>query len=101
MKLFKSRQEEKSDSAGPNRNKGKKPTSASAEGYDRLARQVRLLRSESIELRAALAVLKRDLARLDKYFYQHKAEILMGNVPDQESLKAVKSPAFVLGEETY
>jgi len=25
----------------------------------------------------------------------------MGNVPDQESLKAVKSPAFVLGEETY
>jgi len=53
---------------------------------------IRHQRSEILELRTSVSVLKRDLARLDKYFYQHKAAIMGGNGDD-----LAKADALVRG----
>ena len=53
---------------------------------------IRHQRSEILELRTSVSVLKRDLARLDKYFYSHKAAIMGGNGDD-----LAKATALVKG----
>ena len=81
---------EKKDQSG--KSPGHRQTAHFSAGTDALWAIIRRQRSELIELRAIVSVLKRDVARLDKYFYANKERIMGGNGDD-----LAKADALVKG----